>query len=312
MVKFLYHLTRELRPRQWLKNLAVFAAIIFTGQLFQQDLFLVSLWAFLVFCLLSSASYLINDVVDVPRDKLHPVKKFRPIAAGVISPRLALSLAGGGILVGLLGAKTLDGPFLFVAVLFLVLNLAYSLILKKLALIDILTVAVGYILRVYAGEAATGFHLSVWLMLAVVSLSLFLAVGKRRSELAILAAYDLGLQSKIRASLSHYSEKLLDIYLSMFANSTWITYAFYTFLERPQAPGKKITEALWFPASLAERKWLMVTVPFVIYGLMRYTQLIYEGQKGESPERVLLSDRPLLLTVILWILTVVGIIYFII
>jgi hypothetical protein len=170
-----------------------------------------------------------------------------------------------------------------------------------------MVIALGYFLRVYVGEAATGYHLSVWLSLAVFSLSLFLAIGKRRSELTLIQNYEKTRPLDTRAALGHYSERLLDTYTAMFANSTWITYAFYSFLERPPISKWEYRRYLvdTFPP---DRKWLMATIPFVLYGVMRYMQLIYEG-KGESPEKILTSDIPLLGTVVLWGVSAIIIIY---
>ncbi len=298
---------RSLRPRQWLKNLALFASIIFTGQLFNQGLFLISVKAFIAFCAVSSASYLFNDVLDAPKDRKHPFKKLRPIASGLVSLPTAVMVSGGLLFLGLAVGFSINTSFLTIMLLFTLSSFVYSLWFKHIAVIDILVIAVGYFLRVYAGEAATGYHLSIWLSLAVFSLSLFLAIGKRRSELTLLQGAGDTKLGDTRTTLGHYSEKLLDTYTSMFANSTWITYAFYTFLERPPASNWMYRRFLWdmFPP---DRKWLMATLPFVLFGIMRYMQLIYEG-KGESPEKILTSDVPLLSTVILWGLIDILVIY---
>lgn len=300
-----------MRPRQWLKNLALFAAIVFTGQLFNRGLLWLSFRGFVVFCLLSSASYLINDLLDIKGDRLHPFKRLRPIALGLISKKQVVLVASSFLSLATVLSLTISAPFFFVVVLYIFLHLSYSFFLKHIAVIDILTIASAYILRVYAGEVVTGFHLSVWLMLTVISLSLFLAIGKRRCELTLLQRQKGISPAEARSTLGHYNERLLDVYTSIFANSTWLTYAFYTFLvDRPQAHsflfGSFLKE---FLPEVAERKWLMLTIPFVIYGLMRYMLLIYEKAQGESPERVLLSDKPLLLTVILWGMSVVLVIY---
>ncbi|MDP3998615.1 MAG: decaprenyl-phosphate phosphoribosyltransferase [bacterium] len=309
MVKLLGYLFQAARPRQWLKNLAVFAAIIFTGQFFNQELFKISVLAFVIFSLLSSASYLINDLIDAPHDRLHPFKRLRPVAHGTLPKNLALGSSVLWIIGGLALSLIFIPSFFPVALVFLLTHLLYSFFLKNIAVVDILIIASAYILRVYGGEAATGFHISIWLTLCVVSLSLFLAIGKRRSELTLLAGYQGVVSSSVRKSLSHYSERLLDTYTAIFANSTWLTYAFFTFLERPAVTG-------WFWQSrwgahfvFPERKWLMATIPLVIYGMMRYLQLIYEKSEGESPEKVLLSDKPLFFTVSLWALATIVIIY---
>lgn len=300
---------KAVRPRQWLKNLALFASIIFTGQLFHQSLFTITVKAFFVFCAVSSANYLFNDIMDAPKDRKHPFKKNRPVASGALSVPVALILAIVLLVSGLFMSARINGNFFSITVIYIILVLSYTLLLKHIAVIDILTIALAYFLRVYAGEAATGYHLSIWLSLAVFSLSLFLAIGKRRSELTLLQNYAHFQPKDTRATLGHYSEKLLDTYTAMFANSTWITYAFYTFLERPPESRWPYREYL-FETFSPDRKWLMVTLPFVLFGIMRYMQLIYEG-KGESPEKILTSDIPLLTTVITWGVTAILVIYLI-
>lgn len=309
MGQFLFYLLKAVRPRQWIKNVAVFAPIVFTGQLFNREFFLISLQAFFVFCLLSSGSYLINDILDVPRDRLHPFKKLRPLASGKITVSVALSISLFSLSLGLFWALQITTSFFIVSFSFLLLHLLYSFVLKHIPVLDILAIAFGYFLRVYGGEFASSFHLPIWLSLCVLSLSLFLAIGKRRAELTLLLSLEGG-KISARPTLGHYSEKLLDVYTAMFANSTWITYAFYTFLEKPpkfrQGPFSFFTD---FIPGVTERKWLMLTIPFVLFGIMRYMQLIYEHQAGESPERVITTDVPLLTTVFLWSITVIAIIY---
>lgn len=308
MVEFIYAIIKTARPRQWLKNLAVFATLLFSGQLFSGPLLTKSLLAFVSLCLLASASYIVNDILDVSRDRKHPFKKFRPIASGKLPVPLAILTATGFLLTGLQLGKILGNPFLTIASFFILLQFSYSLFLKHLSVIDILAITAAYFLRVYAGEAATGYHISVWLSMAVLSLALFLAVGKRRAELTLLQGYKGIVPHQTRTALSHYSEKLLDTYTAMFANSTFITYVFYTFLERPLNQGFFLRNYAEFAPEFPGRKWLMVTIPFVLYGIMRYMQLIYEG-KGESPEKILTSDMPLLTTVILWIGSVFVVVY---
>lgn len=308
MDKLLFALLKSARPRQWLKNFAVFTTILFTGQLFHGDLLWRSMLAFTAFCFLSSSNYILNDILDSPKDRRHPFKRFRPIASGRVPAPVAkfavilLALAGLGI------ARSVTPMFFFFAIAFLSLQYAYSLFLKHFTVIDILTITIAYILRVYAGEAATGYHISIWLALAALSLALFLAIGKRRAELTLIQSYEGVVPRDTRASLSHYSEKLLDTYTAMFANSTFLTYTFFTFLARPTSEGIFLRNYTEFFADLPGRKWMMVTIPFVLYGIMRYMQLIYEG-KGESPEKILTSDLPLLTTVILWVGSVLVVVY---
>lgn len=299
-----------LRPRQWIKNLAVFAAISFGGSFFNTNLFTKAFIGFIAFCSLSSAIYIINDLFDIKKDRLHPFKRFRPLAHGDLSASFGLLLAAILTLFSFLIGLHVTPAFFFLMIIYLLIQLFYSFILKQIAIIDILILASGYILRVYAGELATGIHISVWLLLTTIALSLFLAVGKRRSELTLVSRYQQSQIALIRKSLSHYSERLLDIYASIFSTSTFIFYSLFTFLENPG--GFKPSLGLLMPDFLPpffNRKWLMITIIPVVYGLMRYLQDIYEKHEGESPEKVLLSDKPLIITVIIWIFLVITIIY---
>ena len=312
-MKLIYNIFRLLRPRQWIKNLAIFAAITFSGELFNFRVLDRVLIGFIVLCGLSSATYIINDFFDVKSDRFHPFKKFRPLAHGDVPINiaifLAIVLAIGSLYLGL---KHVTPTFFIIIVIYLLLQFFYSLFLKAVAVADILAIAAGYILRVYAGEFASGFHISVWLLLTAISLSLFLAVGKRKSELTLVSQVKDVNIANIRKSLSHYSERLLDVYATIFATSTFVFYSLFTFLENPKGfqLGLNIILPDFLPAFFY-RKWLMITIAPVVYGLMRYIQDIYEKHEGESPEKVLLSDRSLLATVIIWIILVIGITYFI-
>lgn len=307
-----YYVLKLLRPRQWMKNFALFAAPTFGGLLFDTNYFFSLFLGFIAFCLLSSSAYIINDLIDVKKDKLHPFKKSRPIASGEVQPQEALIIFCVIILTALFIASSIGGGFFFFCLLYLAIQFLYSFVFKSIEIFDIFFIAAGYILRVLAGEAIVGYHLSVWLLLTTVSLSLFLAIGKRRSELTLLKSYTGSKVVEIRRSLSHYSESLLDVYTVMFATSTAIFYSLFTFLENPA--GIRINIDLLMPEFLPgflQRKWLMITIFPVLYGLMRYLQDIYEKKEGESPDRVLLSDKPLLASVIIWGLLVIFIIYFI-
>lgn len=299
-----------IRPRQWVKNFALFAAILFGGELFNLYTFEKAFLAFAAFCGISSVIYIINDLFDIKKDRLHPFKKFRPLAHGDISTSFALIMATFLTIISLWTGYFVTPAFFLLMIVYLILQLFYSIILKQIAVIDILALASGYILRVYAGEFATGLHISVWLLLTTISLSLFLAVGKRRSELTLVSGYKQDRVQLIRKTLSHYSERLLDVYASIFATSTFIFYSLFTFLE--STGGFKLSIGLLMPEFLPaffQRKWLMITIIPVAYGLMRYLQDIYEKHEGESPEKVIFSDKPLIITIILWILMVIGTIY---
>lgn len=312
MIKLIYNILRLVRPRQWIKNFAVFASITFAGELFDVPVFVSVVQAFIVFCGLSSATYIINDIFDIEKDRLHPFKKIRPLANRDIPVSFGISFAILLIVASLAFAKTITPAFFTISIVYLVIQFLYSSFIKSIAVLDILVIASGYILRVYGGEFASGFHISVWLLLTTISISLFLAVGKRRSELTLLSATKDTNIAATRKTLSHYSDRLLDVYASIFATSTFISYALFTFLENPV--GFKLNLSVLVPDNLSvffERKWLMITIIPVVYGLMRYIQDIYEKHEGESPERVLLSDVPLLTSVIIWAILVVVLIYFV-
>lgn len=304
---FFWNLAKAVRVRQWIKNFALFAGIIFSGQLFNPQSFLLVTQAFLLFCAASSSIYLLNDVFDVERDRLHPFKSKRPVASGALSARFVVSVALGLIVLSLPISYSIS-PALFLAILgYLVLQLFYSAYLKSIILIDVMAIAAGFVLRIYAGVWVIDAHLNVWFLLAVTSFALFLAIGKRRSELTLLH----GQAAKHRETLLHYPENLLDILTAMFANSTWLAYAFFTFLQPPISARYRLSLLFDnFSLPFSQAKFLMATVPLVIYGVMRYLYIIYEKKEGESPERVLLTDKPLLTAVVLWMLSVIGIIYY--
>lgn len=308
-----YNILRLLRPRQWVKNFAIFAAVTFTGELLNPVAVFPVIVGFFIFCGVSSATYIINDIFDIKNDKMHPFKKFRPLAHGDLDVKFAAVIAAFLIISSLVMALLVNPTFFLFIIVYLLLQVLYSSVLKTITVIDILAIAAGYILRVLGGEFASGYHISVWLLLTTISISLFLAIGKRRSELTLLASSKIDNLSATRKTLSHYSERLLDVYASIFATSTFIAYSLFTFLENPE--GTHLPLGSIFLGDIIpnffQRKWLMLTIIPVVYGLMRYLQDIYEKHEGESPEKVLFSDKPLLITVTIWVLMVVFIIYFI-
>ena len=312
MVATLVLVLRSARPRQWLKNLALFAPLVFTGGLFEAELFWRVVAAVVLFSMTASAIYLFNDIVDAPADRMHPFKKKRPIASGELSVATALFIALTVLFTALGLAANLSFFFFWALLGYASLHFAYALWLKKLAIIDVITIAAGFVIRVYAGALVINAHMNVWFLLTVVSAALFLAVGKRRSELTLLSG--LGTATQHRKVLGHYTPTLLDVYTGMFANTTWLTYALFSFEQPLIVPNRqKLVNILAvLPRTFTAQKLLMITVPVVIYGVMRYLQLIYEKNQGESPERVLLSDKPLLGSVMLWGVMVVGILYFLV
>lgn len=295
------------RPLPGAKNFFVFAAILFSGDLFNlPKLFLVFL-VFVIFGGLISAMYLFNDVIDAPRDKLHPVKKERLVAKGLLNPKVALFISFV-LSVVFLALSFILSPLLFaVSLVFVLLQVTYSLALKNVILLDFMVVAAGYLLRVYAGALIIEAHVTVWFLLAVVSLSLLLAVGKRRAERTLL----LGAAPAHRKVLLYYPDLFLDLLVIMFATGTWITYTMFTFLEPLPPPEPQVLVFLGeiLPRTLIASKFLMVTIPPVLYGLMRYLYIIYEKKEGGSPEEVLLRDYPLLVTVLLWFFLTVFVLY---
>jgi 4-hydroxybenzoate polyprenyltransferase len=269
-----------LRPRQWSKNLLLFAGIVFAAKLGDGLRWLEAIAAFGAYCAASSAAYLVNDVRDLEADRLHPLKRLRPLAAGELEPRAALWLAGllAAASLGVAGAL---GPWslLFLAG-FLGLQAAYTLRLKHEVLIDVLAIAGLFVVRAAAGAEAVDVPISPWLLLCTALLALFLGLAKRRGELVLVGAQ----RTPGRPVLEGYSLALVDQLVSVVAASTVIAYSLYTFTAR-------------------DSKTMMVTIPFVLFGVFRYLLLIQRDDIGEEPENVLLTDRPLLGTIALWAAT---------
>jgi 4-hydroxybenzoate polyprenyltransferase len=315
MLNTIVAVIRTGRPRQWLKNFAIFAALVFTDNLFNEQLFLTTVLGFICLSILVSSVYFINDIADVESDRAHPFKRRRPIASGKVSVGLASFLAGMGVVASFIISYALSTVFFWALFGYFILQILYTFFLKKLVVLDILAIATGFVIRVYAGVFLIDAHLNVWFLLCVVSIFLFLAAGKRRAELALLHA---NVAAQHRKTLSIYTPQLLDAYLAMFATASWLSWALFTFITEgekdfyvsdavaPVAPGLLST----LPnVILGVGKPLMITIPVVIFGIMRYLQIVYEGSRAETPERVLTSDRPLLASVVLWGLLVLFVLY---
>jgi 4-hydroxybenzoate polyprenyltransferase len=292
------------RPVHWIKNLSLFAAILLTGTLFEKGLFFDVVWAFMAFGFATSATYIFNDLLDVKLDRLHPTKKFRPLASGKLPVSFAVLEAVILLGLALSMASSINHLFFLLVVGYIAMQALYSLGLKNLPIIDILIIAAGFIIRVYAGAVVINAHLSVWFLLCVISVALFLASGKRRAELNVLKETN----EITRTSLTRYKKELLNSYVTMFGNASWMSWSLYTFFESPKA-------ALPFWLILAEisrtttiNKLLMITIPLVIFGIMRYEAVIFEG-KSETPEKVLLTDKPLIISILLWVILIYWIIY---
>ena|SRR5215204_3675186 len=286
----------SLRPSQWTKNLIVFAALLF-GQRDGAPAFLDpqaitrALIAFLIFCGLSGVVYLINDVADRDKDRLHPLKRRRPIAAGAVSPSLALGTAALLAVGALAGSYALRPAFALVSLAYVALLALYSGPLKHVVIIDVLTIAIGFVLRAVAGGVAIGVSVDHWLLILTILLALFLALSKRRHELVMLADGATG----HRPILEEYSPYLLDQMIAVVTASTLVTYVISTVSD--ETVRKYHTD------------YLGLTVVFPLYGIFRYLYLVHQKEGGGSPSDMLLNDRPLLACVALWAVSVAGIIY---
>ncbi|HTL02446.1 MAG TPA: decaprenyl-phosphate phosphoribosyltransferase [Vicinamibacterales bacterium] len=281
----------SLRPRQWTKNLFVFGALVFAQKLGDGAAVTKAVVAFVVFCALSGVVYLINDVLDREQDRRHPLKAKRPIASGALSASAAVVAAVVLGAAALAAAFALGPSFLAVATAYLLLQLTYSALLKHIVILDVLTIAAGFTLRAVAGGAAINVPVSHWLVLCTTLLALFLALGKRRHELVLLA----DTATEHRRILEDYSPYLLDQMISVVTASTLIAYAFYTI--SPETTQK-------FDTAL-----MSLTIPFPLYGIFRYLYLVHQKRQGGNPSDLLLEDRPLLVCIGLWAIAVVLIIY---
>lgn len=280
------------RPYHWIKNLFVFAALIFARKYNQPEDIGKTVLAFLVFCLGASAVYFFNDLADRENDKLHPIKKSRPIPSGQLPISMAWIIA-----IVLLGISAAAGfklgiSFLLLLGLYIVLNFAYSLGLKNIVILDVMSLAFGFVIRAAAGAAAINVPISSWLLICTILLALFLGFAKRRQELVALGNDAVS----HRRSLAHYSPYFLDQMIGVVTASTVIAYTFYTL--SPEIKEKFGTGDLVF------------TVPFVLYGIFRYLYLVHQKEEGGNPTRLLLTDIPLLICVALWVISVLVILQF--
>ncbi len=294
---------RAFRVNQWIKNLVIFTAIIFSGKLFDPVLFTQSLWAVGIFCVLSSTSYLLNDIIDYQQDRKHPVKRHRPIASGQISLQSATFMVFVFTIISLVVSLFFSVPFFFLALVFLLLHFFYSLYLKRFPVIDIFSISLSFMIRTFAGEVATGYHVPIWLLLTIFFISLFMATVKRHAELVSIGR-------EARAALTGYNEYHLYFLTTTFATLTIIAYSFYAFFYEAPDNENPITGffSQIYPAFEA-RRWLMVTIPLVVYGVARYAQLLYERTEGERPENVITRDVPLVVTIFTWAAVVIILTY---
>lgn len=287
----LNNLLRLIRPTQWIKNGVLLAGLIFAGEATSPEQDIMALKALIAFCFLSSSVYVLNDIIDRKRDSLHPLKKSRPIASGAISVFTATVTGLAMAVVGFLLAVSINQNFVLTAACYVMLNILYTLWLKNIVILDVMAIAAGFVLRAVAGAVAVNVDISAWLLISTFVLALFLGLGKRRHELIVLETE----ASAHRKILEKYSPYLLDQLIAVVTASTVITYLFYTI--SPEVSAKLGT------------KYLFVTVPFVIYGIFRYLYLVHKEEKGGSPTRLLLTDFPLLVDVLLWLASAILILY---
>ncbi|MBI3620414.1 UbiA prenyltransferase family protein [Candidatus Roizmanbacteria bacterium] len=296
-------LLRAARPNQWVKNLVVFTAVIFSGKLFEVELTGRAFYAFFVFCLLSSTSYILNDIIDYQYDKKHPVKRFRPIASGELTVAEATFVVFLLTLVSLIASLFFSVSFFLLSLTFILLHFFYSLYLKKYPVVDIFTISFSFMIRTFGGEVVTGYHIPIWLLLTIFFISLFMATVKRHAELVAHGA-------ETRSSLVSYKEHLLDFLTNSFSTATIISYSFYTYFEKLPSTQTIFTD--FFSRILPgfeARKLLMVTIPLVVYGIARYAQLLYEREQGEHPEKIITTDKPLVMTIVLWAFIIILLTY---
>lgn len=280
-------LIESIRPKQWTKNLLIFAALLFTANLTDINLLVRSTLAFILFCFLSGSAYILNDLTDLEEDRAHPFKCKRPLASGRLKVSSTLGFSLFLAIFSLIAGYHLSFNFFLTALIYFLLNLVYSLSLKNIVIIDVLSISLGFVLRAVAGAVVIEVAISPWLLICTLLLALFLALGKRRQELTLLkdkAGYH-------RRILKRYSSSLLDQMISVVTSSTVIAYCLYTFTSE----------------TAQKAKFLMLTMPFVLYGIFRYLYLIYQKGEGGEPETILLKDKPLIVNILLWII-VCGII----
>lgn len=291
MNKPITYIVQSARLHQWVKNFFIFAALIFSGHLFILNDLLLTVAGFFIFSLATSAIYIFNDVADVEKDKLHPEKSKRPLPSGKLKTSTALTVSTILGLSALLLGFSLGLNFTFVLIGYIILNILYSLFIKSLVILDVMTIAVGFVLRIYAGALLINVPVSEWLIICTILLALFLGFSKRRSELVLLE----NTANTHRSVLGHYSPQFLDQMIGIVTASTVMSYALYTISEET--------------VSKFGTNNLIYTVPFVLYGIFRYLYLVHKKELGGNPTLAILKDLPLIINLILWIVSAGIIIY---
>lgn len=273
-----------MRPKQWYKNLVIFIGIVFSINLLNLYLWIDAISAFAIFCILSGSIYILNDILDLEKDKNHPKKKERPLASGRLKVSNALFCAILFICIALFGAYLLNTEFFIISLVFFILILFYSLFLKEIIIVDIMVISTGFVLRAMAGALAIGVFVSPWLIICAFLLALFLALGKRRHELVLLKEN----ASNHRKILGGYSKEMLDQMINITTSSLIMSYSLYTFF--------------------SGKIYIMITIPFAFYGLFRYIFLVHGKNMGGEPE-MLFKDKGMAISIILWVIVVVSVLY---
>jgi 4-hydroxybenzoate polyprenyltransferase len=283
-------LLRTMRPKQWIKNLLLYAGVVFDRHLFEIRPILIATLGFIIFCGISSAVYLLNDLVDIKKDQQHPRKRFRPLASGKLPRQVAIIAMIGLVVVSLPASFLLQPAFGLVVLSYFIIQIAYCFYLKNVVIIDVFTLASGFVLRAVAGALVIQVDVSPWLLVCTMLGALFIGLAKRRHELVLLADG----AANHRQILDEYSSELVQEMISVVTSAVVIAYSLYT-----------ITYD-----KLPKNHLMALTIPFVLYGIFRYLYLVYKRDEGGSPEEVLFKDIPLLACVVLWGLTSIGILYF--
>ncbi|QXM06748.1 decaprenyl-phosphate phosphoribosyltransferase [Crassaminicella indica] len=281
-------LLKTMRPKQWTKNLILFAGILFSNNLFDFDLLRLSIAGFLLFCIFSGNVYIVNDIVDKEKDQLHPKKRNRPIASGKVSVLKAIIFLFISMIFSFVVAYKINYLFFIIGLIYFILVTLYSFVLKHIVILDVMTISIGFVLRAVAGVVIIDVRISPWLLLCTFLLSLFLALHKRKSEMELIAKGN----KKSRKILEEYTPELLNDMLHIVTSSTVMAYSLYTF-------------------SASGSMYMMGTIPFVIFGIFRYQYIVHKKGMGENPELVLLSDVPLIVDIVLWAVSCIFILYFV-
>ena len=275
-----------MRPKQWTKNLLIFAALLFSNNLLNVSLLKLSIYGFFLFCMFSGSVYAINDIVDIEKDRNHPNKCKRPLPSGQISIRQALGFIITVFSLTVMASYRLNPLFAAIGIAYFILVTLYSFYLKNVVILDVMTIAMGFVLRAVAGTVLISVRISPWLLLCTILLSMFLALHKRKSEMELVTNGSKG----SRKILEDYTPELINDMLHIVTSSTVMAYSLYTFTGTHSV-------------------YMMGTIPFVIYGIFRYQYIVHTKDMGENPELILLNDVPLIVNILLWVVSCVVILY---